>query len=80
MAKAPPSDDLIRRNRALLARAATSRSRNRALLTQAVGSRIYAALLCEEAAETVLTAHLAQLRAWLLVRQREAPSPPPGPA
>ena len=76
MAQAPPCDDLIRRNRALLTQAAVSRSRNRALLMQAVGSRTYAALLRDEAADTVLTAHLAQLRAWLLVRQRGAPSLP----
>jgi hypothetical protein len=80
MAKAPPGDDLIRRNRALLLRAAASRSRNRALLTQAVASRTYAALLREETADAVLTAHLTQLRAWLLSRRRGAlPSPPRPP-
>lgn len=64
MAQAPPCNDLIHRNRALLRRAAASRT--------------YAALLREEAVEAVLTAKLAQLRAWLLVRRREAPpSAPP---
>jgi hypothetical protein len=76
MAQAPPGNDLIRRNRALLTRAAASRSRNRALLTRAAAARTYTALLREEAADTVLTAHLAQLRAWLLRRQRGALSLP----
>jgi hypothetical protein len=62
MAMALPTADLIRRNHALL--------------TQAVASRAYAALLRDEAAEAVLTARLAQLRAWLLVRRRRTlPSP-----
>jgi hypothetical protein len=50
-ASQPMNDDLI--------------SRNRALLTQASAIRAYAALLREETAEAVLTAHLTQLRAWL---------------
>jgi hypothetical protein len=57
--------------------------RNRALLTRAAATWAYAAVLFEETAETVLTAHLTQLRAWLLVRRRRAlrsPPPPPGPA
>jgi hypothetical protein len=61
MMKAPPGEDLIRRNRALLTRAAASRT--------------YAALLREEAAEAVLTAHLARLRAWLLSRRIVPPAP-----
>jgi hypothetical protein len=77
MAQAPPGGDPIRRNHALLTQAAASRSRNRALLTRAAASRTYAALLCDEAAETVLTAHLAQLRAWLLARRRGTLSLPP---
>jgi hypothetical protein len=63
---APPREDLIRRNHALLTRAAASRT--------------YTALLREETAEAMLTAHLAQLRAWLLSRRCGAPSLPPGPA
>jgi hypothetical protein len=66
MAQAPPGDDLIRRNRALLTRAAASRA--------------YTALLREETPAAMLTAYLARLRAWLLSRPRGAPSLPPGPA
>jgi hypothetical protein len=54
-ASQPMNDDLI--------------SRNRALLTQAAATRAYAALLREETAEAVLTAHLTHLRAWLLSRR-----------
>ena len=54
-ASQPMNDDLI--------------SRNRALLTQASAIRAYAALLREETAEAVLTAHLTHLRAWLLSRR-----------
>jgi hypothetical protein len=54
------SDDLIRRNRALL--------------TQAAATRAYAALLRKETVEAVLTARLTQLRAWLLLRWRLRPA------
>jgi hypothetical protein len=59
------SDDLIRRNRALL--------------TQAAATRAYAALLREETAEAVLTARLTQLRAWHLLRWRWRPRLPTTP-
>ena len=63
-ASQPMNDDLI--------------SRNRALLTQASAIRAYAALLREETAEAVLTAHLTHLRAWLLLRRSDALRLPPG--
>ena len=63
-ASQPMNDDLI--------------SRNRALLTQAAALRAYAALLREETADAVLTAHLTHLRAWLLLRRSDALRLPPG--
>ena len=63
-ASQPMNDDLI--------------SRNRALLTQASAIRAYAALLREETADAVLTAHLTHLRAWLLLRRSDALRLPPG--
>jgi hypothetical protein len=52
--------------------------RNRELLTQAAATRAYAALLREETAEAVLTAHLTQLRAWLLSQRSGGRRLPPG--
>ena len=51
-------------------RTATLISHNRTLLRRAAGTRFYSKLLFEEAAEAVLMAYVAQLRARHLLLRR----------
>jgi hypothetical protein len=53
--------------------------RNRALLRRAAGTCVYSELLFDEAAEAVLMAHVAQLRARNLLLRRPTQRQDDGP-
>jgi len=62
------------------ARTATLIGRNRALLRRAAGTWVYSGLLFDEAAETVLRAYAAQLRARQLLLRRPMQRHDDGPS